>query len=48
LTLDTKPIVIPPHLTDEPAEREAIAAEGSGPLRAEAAKPEKRLVHGRR
>jgi hypothetical protein len=39
VTPDTKPIRIPPHLTDEPAEREAIVAEGCGLLRLEPVKP---------
>jgi hypothetical protein len=39
--LNTKPIVISPRLTDEPAEREAIVAEGCGLLKLEPAKPDK-------
>lgn len=41
MTPDTKPIVIPPRLTDELAEREAIVAEGCGLLKAEPAKAAK-------
>lgn len=36
--LDNKPIAIPLRLTDEPAEREAIVAEGCGLLKAEPVK----------
>jgi hypothetical protein len=38
MILNDKPIIIPPRLTDEPDEREAIVAEGCGLLNAEPVK----------